>query len=168
MEIWDLYTENRELTGKEHIRGDELPENLFHLVVHVWIRNDKGEYLISQRSANRPTFPLMWECVGGSVLKGESSIQGAIREAKEEVGVDLSPNNGKIVFSKVRKIIDGKKFNDIVDVWLFQCDGDFLLNNATTDEVEQTVWMNKSQILELFEQNKMVDTLNYFFTEIDI
>ena len=168
MEIWDLYTENRELTGKEHIRGDELPENLFHLVVHVWIRNDKGEYLISQRSANRPTFPLMWECVGGSVLKGESSIQGAIREAKEEVGVDLLSGNGKIIFSKVRKIIDGKKFNDIVDVWLFQYDGDVLLNNATTDEVEQTVWMNKNQILDLFEKNKLVDTLKYFFTEIDI
>lgn len=168
MEIWDLYTENRELTGKEHIRGDELPENLFHLVVHVWIRNDKGEYLISQRSANRPTFPLMWECVGGSVLKGESSIQGAIREAKEEVGVDLLSGNGKIIFSKVRKNIDGKKFNDIVDVWLFQYDGDVLLNNATTDEVEQTVWMNKNQIFDLFEKNKLVDTLKYFFTEIDI
>lgn len=25
MEIWDLYTENRELTGKEHIRGKEIP-----------------------------------------------------------------------------------------------------------------------------------------------
>ncbi len=168
MEFWDLYTEDRELTGKEHIRGEKLPENLYHLVVHVWIRNNKGEYLISQRSANRPTFPLMWECVGGSVLKGESSIQGAIREAKEEVGVDLSPDNGKIVFSKVRKIIDGKRFNDIVDVWLFQYDGDVMLNNATTDEVEQIVWMNKSQILELFEQNKLVDTLKYFFTKIDI
>lgn len=168
MEIWDLYTEDRELTGKEHIRGEKLPENLYHLVVHVWIRNNKGEYLISQRSANRPTFPLMWECVGGSVLKGESSIQGAIREAKEEVGVDLSPDNGKMFFSKVRKIIDGKRFNDIVDVWLFQYDGDVTLNNATTDEVEQTVWMNKSRILELFEQNKLVDTLKYFFTEIDI
>ena len=168
MELWDLYTEDRKLTGKVHIRGEELPENMYHLVVHVWIKNSKGQYLISQRSANRPTFPLMWECVGGSVLKGESSIQGAIREAKEEVGVDLSPDNGKIVFSKVRKIIDGKRFNDIVDVWLFQYDGDVILNNATTDEVEQIVWMNKSQILELFEQNKLVDTLKYFFTEIDI
>lgn len=168
MELWDLYTEDRELTGKEHIRGEELPKNLYHLVVHVWIRNNKGEYLISQRSANRPTFPLMWECVGGSVLKGESSIQGAIREAKEEVGVNLSPDNGKIVFSKVRKIIDGKRFNDIVDVWLFKYDGDVLLNNATTDEVEQTVWMNRSEILDLFEQKKLVDTLKYFFTEIDI
>lgn len=166
MELWDLYTEDRKLTGKEHIRGEEIPENMYHLVVHVWIKNSKGEYLISQRSANRPTFPLMWECVGGSVLKGESSIDGAIRETKEEVGVELLPDNGKLVFSKNRKIIDGKRFNDIVDVWLFQYDGDVILKNATTDEVEQAVWMNKNQILDLLKQNKLVNTLKYFFTEI--
>mgnify|MGYP003292884723 CR=1 FL=1 len=167
MELWDLYTQDRELTGKEHIRGEEIPDNMYHLVVHVWIKNSKGEYLISQRSANRPTFPLMWECVGGSVLKGESSIDGAIREAKEEVGVELQHYNGKLVFSKIRQIVDGKKFNDIVDVWLFQYDDEVTLKNATTDEVTQTVWMNKSQILDLFKQNKLVDTLKYFFTEID-
>ena len=83
-EIWDLYNENRELLGKEHVRGVQLPIDGYHLVVHVWIRNSKGEYLISQRSANRPTYPLMWECVGGSVVKGEDSLLGAIREAKEE------------------------------------------------------------------------------------
>lgn len=166
MELWDLYTEDRKLTGKEHIRGEKLPENMYHLVVHVWIKNSKGEYLISQRSANRPTFPLMWECVGGSVLKGESSIDGAIREAKEEVGVELLPDNGKLVFSKNRKIIDGKRFNDILDVWLFQYDGDVTLNNATTDEVKQIAWMDKKQILDLFKQNELVDTLKYFFTEI--
>lgn len=168
MELWDLYTEDRKLTGKEHIRGEKLPENTYHLVVHVWIKNSKGQYLISQRSDNRPTFPLMWECVGGSVLKGESSIDGAIREAKEEVGVELLPDNGKLIFSKNRKIIDGKRFNDILDVWLFQYDGDATLNNATTNEVKQIVWMDKNQILDLFKQNELVDTLKYFFTEFGL
>lgn len=30
---------------------------------------------------------LVWECVDGSVIKGEDSLQGALREVKEEVGV---------------------------------------------------------------------------------
>lgn len=102
MERWDLYTKNGELTGKEHIRGNELPDDCYHLVVHVWVRNSEGKYLISQRAASRPTFPLKWECVGGSVLKGENSLEGAIREAKEEVGIDLSPDSGNVVFSKTR------------------------------------------------------------------
>ena len=167
MELWDLYTEDRELAGLDHVRGEELPENLYHLVVHIWIRNSKGEYLISQRSATRPTFPLRWECAGGAVLKGESSLQGAIREAKEEVGVDLRPENGKVVYTKVRQTIDGKKFNDIMDAWLFEYDGEVSLDNATTDEVAQVVWMKKDQIAELIETKQMVGTLEYFFTEVE-
>ncbi|MFR3658572.1 MAG: NUDIX hydrolase [Eisenbergiella sp.] len=166
-EIWDLYNENRELLGKDHVRGEQLPIDGYHLVVHVWIRNSKGEYLISQRSANRSTYPLMWECVGGSVVKGEDSLLGAIREAKEEVGVDLMPENGQVIFTKTRKIIEGKIFNDIMDVWLFEYDGEVDLGKATTDEVAQVAWMNREQIKELFDANMFVDTLKYFFTEVD-
>ena len=162
MEIWDLYDENGELTGKDHIRGEKIPDGYFHLVVHVWIKNAKGEYLIAQRAADRPSFPLYWECVGGSVTKGENGLEGAVREVKEEVGIDLLPENGKLVFSKVRK-----HFNDIVEVWLFDYDGDIDLKNATTAEVAQTDWLNRSEIKALFEQDKFVNTLEYFFTEID-
>lgn len=166
-EIWDLYDENRELLGKDHVRGEQLPIDGYHLVVHVWIRNSKGEYLISQRSANRPTFPLVWECVDGSVIKGEDSLQGALREVKEEVGVDLLPEKGHVILSDIKKIEFGKVVNKIVDVWLFEYDGEVDLSNATTDEVAQVAWMNRSQIKELFDANMFVDTLEYFFTEVE-
>ncbi len=26
MELWDLYNERRELTGRDHIRGEEVPQ----------------------------------------------------------------------------------------------------------------------------------------------
>lgn len=136
-------------------------------MVHVWIRNSKGEYLISQRSANRLTFPLMWECVSGSVVKGEDSLQGVVRKTKEEVGIDLNPESGQVLFTKTRKIIEGKIFNDILDVWLFEYDGEVDLSNATTDEVAQVAWMNQEQIKELFEHNMFVETLEYFFAEVD-
>lgn len=168
MEIWDLYTKNRELTGKSHVRGEELPEDSYHLLVHVWIKNSKGEYLISQRSANRPTFPLMWECVGGSVLKGESSLQGAVREVKEEVGIDIKASKGKNILSKIRGIIDGEKFNDIMDVWLFEYDGEVELSKATTDEVAQVKWLTREQIKNLQNKNQLVHTLNYFFDRVDV
>lgn len=166
-EIWDLYDENRELLGKDHVRGEQLPIDGYHLVVHVWIRNSKGEYLISQRSANRPTNPLMWECVDGSVVKGEDSLQGVLREVKEEVGIDLLPEKGQVVLSDIKKIEFGKVVNKIVDVWLFDYDGEVDLGNATTDEVAQVAWMNREQIKELLDANMFVETLEYFFTEVD-
>lgn len=170
MEKWDLYTKYREKTGKEHIRGQMIPEGFYHLVVHVWIRNHRGEYLISQRSASRPTFPLMWECVGGSVLKGESSIDGALREVKEEVGLDLEQKDGKQLFSKIRGSdvrYECKVFNDIMDVWLFKYDGAMQLESATTDEVAACRWMTVSEIRKLYEDKKLVQTLDYFFCTME-
>lgn len=168
MEMWDLYDEKRKLAATDHIRGTELPDNCYHLVVHIWIKNRKGQYLISQRAENRPTHPLLWECVGGSVQKGENSLQGAVREVKEEVGIDLSNIEGKIVFSKTRGIIDGKKFNDILDVWLFEYNAAVSLKQATTDEVAQTKWLYPEQIKELYNSRQLVPTLEYFFDKINI
>ena len=109
----------------------------------------------------------MWECVDGSVIKGEDSLQGALREVKEEVGVDLLPKKGHVILSDIKKIEFGKVVNKIVDIWLFKYDGEVDLSNATTDEVAQVAWMNRSQIKELFDANMFVDTLEYFFTEVE-
>ena len=46
-------------------------------------------------------------------------------------------------------------------------DGEVDLGNATTDEVAQVAWMNREQIKELFDANMFVETLEYFFTEVD-
>ena len=168
MELWDLYDENKKITGKTCIRGNPIPDGYYHLVVHVWIKNNKGEYLISQRSETRPVHPLMWECVGGSVIKGETSLQGAIRETKEEVGVDLDISKGKLVFTRIRKIVNDKNYNDIMDAWLFEYNGDVDLKNATTDEVKDVKWMKKEEIRELHSSGKLVQSLSYFFDKIDI
>ena len=162
MELWDLYDENRNPIGKTHIRGREIPDGCYHLVVHVWIKNSEGQYLISQRSASRPSFPLMWETVGGSVVAGEDSLTGAIREVKEEVGIDLSPKSSTLLFSRIRNDIPGKKTDHFLDVWLFQYDGEISLSNATTDEVAQSRWMTPSEIKDLFDSGNMVETLRYF------
>lgn len=164
-EIWDLYNEKRERTGRDQVRGEEIPKGYYHLVVHVWIRNRCGKYLISQRSADRPTHPLKWECVGGSVLKGEDSLTGALQETKEEVGLSLEPKDGKIVRSTIGRIVNGVRFSDIVDVWLFPYDGPVSLEAATTKEVARIAWLDKKQIKELFDQGDFVDTLRYFFEE---
>jgi len=83
-------------------------------------------------------------------------LQGALREVKEEVGVDLLPEKGHVILSDIKKIEFGKVVNKIVDVWLFEYDGEVDLSNATTDEVAQVAWMNRSQIKELFDANMFV------------
>ena len=163
MELWDLYTRERRLTGETHIRGEKLPPERYHLVVHVWIKNSQGQWLISQRAASRPTFPLKWESVGGSVTKGEDSLTGAIREVKEEVGVDLDPAQGRMINSTVRE-----HYQDIKDDWVFRYDGPVDLRSATTDEVADIRWMTVAEIRALYDAGELVHTLGYFFDDPDL
>lgn len=167
MELWDLYTKDRVLTGRTHIRGEMIPEGCFHLVVHVWLRNAKGEYLIAQRSADRLADPLMWECVGGSVLKGETSLAGALREVQEEVGIALEPSCGRLLFSEVREFFEGRRFCDLLDVWLFSYNGEAELSKATTAEVAQCRWMRPEEIRSLWDAGTFVNTLGYFFSKVE-
>ena len=162
-EIWDLYDSKGNVTGLKHIRGDELPDNLYHLVVHIWIKNKEGKYLISRRASTRKNYPLYFECQGGSVLYGESSLEGALREVKEEVGIDLNKDFGKIIYRKVRKKYKNEKFNDIMDVWMFNYNGKVDLKKATTDEVCEVSWMSIDEIKKLFCEGKLVPTLEYIF-----
>ena len=89
MEKWDLYNAKREKSGITVCRGEIIPKGLYHLSVSVWIVNQQGQYLLSQRHPKKQ-YPLYWECTGGSVLSGETSLQGAIREVKEELGISLN------------------------------------------------------------------------------
>lgn len=160
MEKWDLYTRERVKTGRTHIRGEEIPEGCFHLVVHVWLKNPAGQYLISRRSADRPTFPLMWETTGGSVLMGEDSLAGAVREVREELGIDLPPEEGQLMFSRVRDWVEGVRFGDIVDVWEFPYEGQTRLDLAGGEACD-TRWAGLDEIAEMLRSGEMVGTLGY-------
>ena len=85
-ELWDIYDENRQLTGRLQRRGDPMQEGDYHLSVHVWMQNSRGEFLITQRSPNKG-YPLMWESTGGSALTGDDSLTAALREVEEETGL---------------------------------------------------------------------------------
>lgn len=125
-ELWDVYDKNRKLTGRIHRRGDDLLPGEYHLVVHVWIRNKAGQFLMTRRSPNKG-FPLLWESTGGSAVAGDDSLTAALREVKEETGLVLEPGSGRIVLQ-----YSGADYHG--DVWLF--DQDFDLADVILQEGE--------------------------------
>lgn len=77
-ELWDLYTKDREKTGRTHRRGELMKEGEYHLVVHVCIFNSKNELLIQQRQPFKEDWSNMWDLTAaGSALQGENSQQAA-------------------------------------------------------------------------------------------
>lgn len=153
-EIWDVYDKNRNKTGRFHRRGDPLKDGDYHLVVHIWTRNSRGEYLITKRAAHKG-FPNMWECTGGSALAGDDSLTAALREVKEETGLSLDAAKGECIYSYMRS--DG-----FVDVWLFQQDFDLSDVVLNEDETVDKMFATSEKIRELIDEGKF-----YSFSYID-
>lgn len=159
MEYWDLYNKNRQKINKIVRRGDKLQDDEYHLVVNLWIKNSKNEFLISQRAENK-TYPFMWECTGGSVLKGEDSLDAALRESKEELGIKLDRNNGKLIGTTLRHY---PNCPDIFDVWIFKCDISIEDVVCQKEEVCNVMWATAEQIENLYNESKFES--NPFFKE---
>lgn len=155
MEKWDLYNMNREKTGITMLRGESIPKGLYHLSVSAWIVNQQGQYLLSQRHPAKK-YPLCWECTGGAVLFGENSLQGAVREVKEELGIQLLPKSGELIYQVRRDSIQ-----DFYDVWLFHFDIDSQELKLQKSEVVDAQWIDKQKLLELYEKNKLHPLINY-------
>ena len=114
-ELWDIYDENKNKTGKTAIRDVTiLQKGEYHIVVTGIILNSKNEILISKRATNKK-FGGMWECNGGSILAGETSKEGILRELKEELGVIFKPEEA--IFLKVVK--RERVPQNFKDLWLF-------------------------------------------------
>ena len=158
-ELWDVYDENRNPTGRLHRRGDYLAPGEYHLVVDVWVRDDSGRFLLTKRSPNKG-FPNLWECAGGSALAGDDSLTAALREVREETGLTLLPENGTLVISRRGR-------NYFRDVWLFR--QDFRLADVQLQEGETCDKMTASvpDILRLRDEGILVP-FSYLDSFLDI
>lgn len=91
MELWDAYREDGTLTGFNLVRGEVIPDGLFHLVSEIIVRHEDGMLLLMQRDLKKPNFPGLYEAsAGGSSLVGEGPNDTSIREFKEETRIEVS------------------------------------------------------------------------------
>lgn len=91
MELWDVYDKAfHKMEDMTLIRGENIPDGLFHLVCDIIVRHTDGSYLLMQRDP-RKNFGSMWEATaGGSALQGETPLECARRELWEETGIDAT------------------------------------------------------------------------------
>lgn len=158
MELWDILDGNGNKTGKTVERGKPMGQDEYHLVVHVWIKNRNGQFLITKRTPNKKILPNMWETTCGSAIVGDDSLKAVLREVKEEIGIDLSPANGKYLFKLKRQHFD---FPDFVDVWLFKEEVDITEVIYQPEEVCGAKWATPSQIQSQIELGEFADTFTY-------
>ena len=89
MELWDAYDENfRLVPGVVLVRGEKPRAGLYHVVVDILVRHRDGTYLLMRRDP-RKVLGGLWEAsAGGSALRGETPLEAARRELREETGIE--------------------------------------------------------------------------------
>jgi len=89
-EYLDILDEHGQPVGKSCLKSVAHQKGYFHPTVHVWFYTKQGAVLLQKRGANKQTFPNFWDVsVAGHVGAGESIETAALREVKEEIGLEI-------------------------------------------------------------------------------
>lgn len=141
-ELQDLYSIHRNPTGEQFYRGDPIPEGCYRLGVQVWVRNDEGKFLLSQRHPCKKK-PLLWEATGGAVDAGEDTLAAAMREVGEELG--LSIRKEQLVLLRTM-LCDGIEF---LDTYLVNWNGSIDELTFQENEVVGAKWVTYEEMEEM-------------------
>jgi len=151
MELLDIYDAAHKKTGRVIERDGEVLEGERLLLVHVCLFNSRGEMLIQRRSENKDRYPGCWDVsAGGFVSSGEDSRQAVLREAKEELGLELEDADFRFLLCE--------PFSYVLD--------DFYLAFSDTaaedmhfqqEEVCELKWAGREEVFQMLSDGRFVD-----------
>ena len=158
MELWDAYDANfNRIEGRRLIRGEGIPAGLHHLVCDVIVRHTDGTYLLMQRDP-RKHYGGMWEATaGGSALTGETPLECAVRELREETGI-VSTDLAEVgtVTSKDTIYVE------------FLCVTDWDKETVTLQEGETVAfrWVSREELLQMKADELVTERMQQFIKEL--
>ena len=86
----------------------------------------------------------------GHVDAGETPKQGAIREAKEEIGLEVSEDDVELMFEH----IEDEDYWEIGQVFFIKADKEIEDFTLQKDEVEEVKWLSFDEFKKLFYSDK--------------
>ncbi len=123
------------------LRSEMRAANLLHRCTAVVVLDRSGERLLVHRRAETKSFwPGWWDLAAGGVVEvGEELDDAAVRELREELGVDAT----------LRKLGSARHRDEQVDVfmhvWVAMHEGPFAFTDGEVDRVE---WLNPDELAE--------------------
>lgn len=152
-ELMDIYTrDGRHIGTKSRDECHSKNPGFYHKPVWIWIINDDNKILVQKRASVKKSFPNYWDTPSaGHVLAGETSIEGAIRETKEELGIDTFEKDYEFVFEYISDVTW-----EIGQVYLIKLNveiNDIILQEEEVDEVK---WLSLDEFKDLLYSEKFI------------
>ena len=150
MELFDLYTADREKTGKTMVRGEPTPEGFYRMVVHVCIFDGEGRMLIQQRQPFKRGWSNLWDItVGGSAVAGDTSRSAAERETMEELGLTID-------LEDIRPTMTIYWEHGFDDYYVLTRKVDLKALRLQPEEVQAVRWAGREEILRMIDDGTFI------------
>ena len=151
MEYWEVLDGEGKPTGEIMKKYDKevFDRGFYHLGSDVWIINSNNKILIQKRSPLKKLEPNVWPMTGGSVIVGENSLKTIVREAKEELDIDIDIN-------KLKLITKFRTGNVWIDTYVLKCDYDISKMRFCKEEVQDAKWATWEEIDELVKKGQFI------------
>lgn len=157
MEYLDIVDEHGNPTGDTVERAKAHAEGIMHRTSHVWlVRRKEGnlQILLQKRCDTKDSFPGCYDISSaGHIPAGVGFAQSAVRELKEELGIDATEQD--LVFCGDRMVnwdedFNGRPFHDrqYSRVFALWCGLDEDAFTLQMEEVSEVRWMDMDELVD--------------------
>ena len=116
-------------------------------IVTIFIQNSQNQLLIQKRSKLKSG---KYGITSGHTLQNETAKKGALREIKEEIGVNIKENELNLIYkTKINKIT--------YNLYYIQKEIELSILTLQKEEVEDIYWYTIEEINNLIQKNKFYD-----------
>ena len=131
-------------------------KKLRHRGVQVFIINEEGDFFIQKRSPKKDVFPGLYEGgITGHVLSGEKCVEAAIRELKEELGIEVKESDLKEMF-RFKMLFENE--HELITAYILDYDNAIKIDHNEVisgeflpiDEIKQKIKKNDKEFSPAF------------------
>ena len=126
-----------------YFKGDKAPDGFYPMVVMACIQNDEGKFLMQKRVPQKGGD---WGVTGGHPKAGETPIEGMITEIKEEIGIDVKPEDLHVFSEGCDGVDCYKMYYMRTDLKL----SDFVIQE---DELTELRWFSMQELQNMVDEN---------------
>ncbi len=140
MELIDILDAGGSPTGRTKPKPDVHRDGDWHRAVHIWILTPDDRILVQRRALVKENNPGLWDVsCAGHISAGESVIDAAIREAHEELGLELEPGELRhLTALRASAVLNGGTYidNEIHEIFIVRREVDLTALRLQAEEVD--------------------------------
>ena len=156
-EYFDILDENGNKTGKIKLRSEVHRDGDWHKAVHIWIINYDGDVLLQRRCATKDSNPNMLDISSaGHLSAGDNSLEGALRELKEELNLEIKPEDLQFIKTLKRSSKYTETFinNEFDDLYIVRTDKKIEDMKFQKEEISEIMYVPYKQFKKMVENHQ--------------